>query len=438
MNGARSFAISFPPSESADATAREIIPLLRRALVEREDDPALHSDLGIAYRQIGRQAEAIACFRRAERLDPRNPIWRLHTANALVEHGAVAEGIQQLHQLLEDDPGHPQAHWQLAYALLLQGRFAEAWPEFAWRWRCPGFPSRRLSTPQPAWDGRRPCRRLLLWGEQGLGDEVMLTGLIPEARGWLAARGVEVELQVDARLVSLLRRAWPDLPIHPWVPGPPPPSCDAHMPLGDLCRHLRPDAASFSAHHPPWLRADPARVAALAEGLPRSGTLRLGLSWRSEAAVLGTRKSIPLPALAQAVARPGLELVCLQYGPVEAELAALRRHTGIAVRTVQGLERREDLEGLAALIESCDLVITISNATAHLSGALGRPTWLLLHQVPYWPWQLAGDSSLWYGSLRLFRQRHPADWRQPLWALRHALETELRSCGNPAVSGRDR
>lgn len=412
--------------ESEDTT------LLRRALAANCGDPGLWSDLSIAYRDLGQLEPAIACFLEAEQLDPHNPSWRLHTANGLVESGELEHGLSRLNQFLVDDPVNPQAHWQRAYALLLQGRFEEAWPEFAWRWRCPGFPSRRLPTPQPAWDGRRACRRLLLWGEQGLGDEVMLTGLIPDARRWLATRGVECELLLDGRLVGLLGRAWPDLPIHAWGAGPIH-SCDQHLPLGDLCRQLRPAAASFPAKVRPWLQADPARREALAAALPRRGAPRLGLAWHSEAAVLGPRKSIALAALAAAVTRPGLELVCLQYGPVEAELAALRQATGTEVRTLAGLDRRDDLEGMAALIESCDLVITISNATAHLSGALGRPTWLLLHHVPYWPWQFAGEHCLWYDSVRLFRQRHGGIWQEPLAELGKALEEWLEKLERTAT-----
>lgn len=390
-------------------------------------DARLFSDLGIAYRNAGQQEQAIACFQEAERLDPQNPTWRIHTANALVEHGDLEAGIRRLEAVLAEDPANPQAHWQLAYALLLQGRFAEAWPQFGWRWRCPGFPSRRLPTPQPAWDGNSHCRRLLLWGEQGLGDEVMFAGLIPQARNWLATQGVAIELLVDGRLVGPLRRAWPDLPIHPWGADLQNLACDQHLPLGDLGRHLRPDVASFPTSQPPWLMPDPVRTAALAVELPRTGALRCGLSWHSEAGTLGPRKSIPLALLAGAVARPGVQLVCLQYGTAKAELQALRRSHGIAVEVATGLDLRNDLEGLMALIESCDLVITISNATAHISGAMGKTTWLLLHHVPYWPWQLEGERSLWYPHLRFFRQAEAGDWRAPLQTLGNLIQPLLRN-----------
>ncbi len=391
-------------------------------LFSSDPDPGLLSDLGIAYRQIGQMEQAIACFLEAERLDPHNPSWRLHTANALVENGDLESGLRRLQLLLADDPANPQAHWQLAYGLLLQGRFEEAWPEFAWRWRCPSFPSRRLPTLQAAWDGRSPCRRLLLWSEQGLGDAVMWAGLIPEARCWLAERGAEVALLVDGRLAGPLQRAWPDLTIHSWQGDPQALGWDQHLPLGDLAPHLRPNAACFPAAQPAWLKPDPARIADLRSALPPAAGLRCGLSWRSQAATLGSRKSVPLKALAEAVAVAGVQLVCLQYGEVNDELEALRDETGIEVLALAGLDLRNDLEGLTALISCCDLVITISNATAHISGALGQATWLLLHQVPYWPWRLKGPTSPWYPSLRLFRQNQAGDWREPLGLLRAALQ----------------
>ena len=387
---------------------------------------ALLSNLGIAYRHHGLQRQAIACFQAAESLDPLDPTWRIHSANALVEHGDLQGGIRRLEHLLAEDPGNPQAHWQLAYALLLRGRHGEAWPHFAWRWRCPSFPSRRLATLQPPWDGQSPCRRRLIWGEQGVGDEVLFASLLPEAQAWLAGLGAEVVLLADPRLVAPLRRAMPELAIHPWGTDLPALAWDQHLPAGDLGRFLRPAATRFPAAASPWLRADPWRVAALRASLPAATELRCGLSWRSEATTLGPRKSLPLATLARTLAQPGVQLVCLQYGVEAAELAALREQTGIEVLTTPSLDLRDDLDGLAALISCCDLVVSVSNATAHLSGALGRPTWLPLHQVPHWPWGLAGERSAWYPGLRLFRQRSAGCWREPLEEVRQALERRRR------------
>jgi hypothetical protein len=402
-------------------------PEPRPDYVTLPSDAGILSNQGIALRKAGQLEKALDYFLEAEKLDPLNPTWRIHTANVQVELGDMENGIQRLQSVVREDPGNPQAHWQLAYAWLLQRRYAEAWPEFAWRWRCPNFPSRRLPTLKPAWDGKSDCQRLLLWSEQGLGDEVMMTSLIPEAQLWLAKQGGKTELLVDGRLVGLLQRAIPGLPIHPWERGVSHLRWDQHLPLGDLGRHLRPSAASFPRHLPAWLKADPCRVAELAAELPRTKSFRCGLSWRSEAVTLGKQKSLPLPMLAEAIAQPGAELVCLQYGDVEEELLELKQKNGITVKRVTGLNLRRDLEGQAALINSCDLVVSISNATAHISGAMGKPTWTLLHQVPYWPWGLTGQTSPWQPKTRLFRQQKAGEWQEPLEEARRELHRWLQA-----------
>ncbi|MFN9658980.1 MAG: tetratricopeptide repeat protein [Cyanobacteriota bacterium] len=386
---------------------------------------ALLSDLAITYRHHGLQRQAIDCFQQAEALDPDDPLWRLHSANARLEHGDLQGGLRRLEELLADDPGNPQAHWQLAYALLLRGCHREAWPHFAWRWRCPSFPSRRLPTIQAPWDGQSPCRRLLIWGEQGICDEVLFAGLLPEARDWLAGLGASMVALAEPRLVAPLRRALPDLEVHPWGAIASGLDWDQHLPAADLCRWLRPEASSFPSTRAPWLRADPWRVAALRASLPPADKLRIGLSWRSKAATLGRRKSLPLAPLVRALTLPGVQLLSLQYGSVTEELTALREATGLEVLTIPGVDLHDDLDDLAALISCCDLVISVSNATAHLSGAMGKPTWLALHQVPYWPWGLEGECSPWYPSLRLFRQGSAGCWREPLGELRGALAQRL-------------
>jgi hypothetical protein len=397
---------------------------------------ALLSNLGIAYRHHGLQRQAIDCFQKAEDVDPHDPLWRLHSTNARVEHGDLQGGLRRLEELLADDPGNPQAHWLLAYSLLLHGRYREAWPHFRWRWRCPTFPSHHLPTMQPPWDGKSPCRRLLIWAEQGVGDEVLFASLLPEAKDWLAGLGAAMVVQAEPRLVAPLRRALPDLDVHARGASRSALEWDQHLPAGDLCRWLRPEASSFPSTRAPWLRADPWRVTALRASLPPADQLRCGLSWRSEAATLGSRKSLPLAPLAQALALPGVQLLSLQYGAQTEELAELREQTGLELLALPGVDLRDDLDALAALIQCCDLVITVSNATAHLSGALGMPTWLALHHVPYWPWGLKGERTPWYPTLRLFRQESGGCWREPLKQLRRALEQQL-SIGAPEADQPD-
>ncbi|MEB3317984.1 MAG: hypothetical protein VKO39_07585 [Cyanobacteriota bacterium] len=213
---------------------------------------------------------------------------------------------------------------------------------------------------------------------------------------------------------------------------------DVHRLRDEPAEHLRPNAASFPKARAPWLKPDPIRRATLRAALPPGAGLRCGLSRRSQAATLVSRKSVPLKARAEVVAPPGVQLVCQQYGVKKEELMALRQETGIEVLGLAGLDLRNDLESLAPLISCCNLVITISNAIGHISGALGKATWLLLHQVPDWPWRLEGPTTPWQPSLRLFRQNQAGDWRESLGRLRTSLLHQLQIAGWGCPNSMDR
>ena len=154
-----------------------------------------------------------------------------------------------------------------------------------------------------------------------------------------------------------------------------------------------------------YLRADPERVSQLRADLGlKEGERLIGVSWRSTASETGVNRTIPLWELAKTLAGPGRRLVNLQYGEVSEEIRETFDRTGVRIEAVAGLDTRDDLDGLAALIECCELVVSIGNATAHLTGALGKRALILLPYAPSWRWMTEGDQSPWYASLRLFRR----------------------------------
>ena len=145
------------------------------------------------------------------------------------------------------------------------------------------------------------------------------------------------------------------------------------------------------------------------------GEKLIGLSWRSASPETGAVRCLGLGVLVGALGGvEGVRFVNLQYGDVREELAWLRRERGVEVLSHGGVDNREDLEGLAGLIEGCDLVVSVGNATAHLSGALGQKTWVLLPYVAGWRWLHEGSTCPWYQSVRLYRQSKRDDWTSVL------------------------
>jgi hypothetical protein len=177
---------------------------------------------------------------------------------------------------------------------------------------------------------------------------------------------------------------------------------DRHIALGSLGMHLRPTLESFVGKGGGYLRADGVRVERL-RGLMGlgSGERAVGISWRSSNPETGAQRSIGLRELVESLRGEGVRLVNLQYGEVGEEIERVCEETGERVWECEEVDNREDLDGLAALIEACDEVVSIGNATAHLAGALGKRTTVLLPEAPSWRWLPAGGRTLWYPDVRV-------------------------------------
>ena len=142
----------------------------------------------------------------------------------------------------------------------------------------------------------------------------------------------------------------------------------------------------------------------------------VGISWHSESRA--HHKSVSLKKLAESLSNAGTEIVNLQYGDVSEQLFGLQKSTGIKIREISKIDNRNDIEGLADLIAACDEVVSVSNITVHLAGALGIDTKVLLPFNPDWRWGVKQSHSYWYRSLKLYRQEHPNDWENVFINLR--------------------
>jgi hypothetical protein len=292
---------------------------------------------------------------------------------------------------------------------LLQGDLANGWREFEWRWRCAAFPFPRRGFFQPLWDGsRRANGSLLVWGEQGVGDEILFGSMVPD----LLRGGWNVIWEMDWRLVPLIQRSVPGIqaiarstPAHPLTEVAP-----LQSPAASLGRYLRTAERDFPKA--PYLRADADRTAAYRRILGRGAKRVVGLSWISRNAQWGEHKTLALSDLAPVLTIPDTIFVDLQYGETAAERATVKESLGIEIVRPPDLDLFNDLDGLAAAVSACDLVISVSNTTAHLAGALGVPVWVMVPSTRgrLWCWGADGDRSLWYSSAMLFRQSMSGAW----------------------------
>jgi hypothetical protein len=236
-------------------------------------------------------------------------------------------------------------------------------------------------------------------------------------------------VEVEPRLVPLFARALPDATVVP-ATDPPHPAAraadiDCQAPFGSLCRWRRRELADFRPEA--YLSAEPAAATVTRARYAGDPRPRVGIAWQShlhgspQAKRFGRAKSCPLLLWQPILARLGLRFFSLQYGDVAASIDPLTARFGTRIEVDKTVDQLASLDALAAQIAALDLVITVSTTVAHVAGAMGVPTWVLLPHNADWRWQAAGADSLWYPTVRLFRQPRPADWPAVTAAVAEAL-----------------
>ncbi len=384
---------------------RDAVDALRDAAGAGGEVAEINLNLGAALIEAGDNEQALPLLARAVAERPAMAATHYNMGKALFNLGKFDAAASAYQAAVERDPDFADARHNLAHALLAGGRLAEGWAEYGWRWRSSSKSSRPREFPLPIYQGG-PLngRNLLIWGEQGIGDEILFAGLIPE----LAVQADACLVECDARLVNLFRRSLPGLGVVARADPPDPQTSSADLDLqvamGDLPRWTRPSLEGFQPLGR-YLRPDPDRVrecrlryAALGDGL------KVGLSWASR-----PPKGIALAELGPLLTQPGLNFVNLQYGDHRAEIAATEKLFDIRIFDDPAIDPLADLDGFASQIDALDAVLTIQNTTLFVAGALGKPVFGLIKSVPDWRW-FGGDENRWHDDVSLFRQDAPGEW----------------------------
>jgi ADP-heptose:LPS heptosyltransferase len=255
---------------------------------------------------------------------------------------------------------------------------------------------------------------LLLWAEQGIGDEVFFAGLLPAAQRDFT----RISLVADERLHPVFKRSFPTVNLlgksllHEQYFDT---GFDCQAPIGDLFSLLKLDEQSVRSTRASYLKVNLERRKSYFSYFEKSKMI-CGIAWESSNKQFGTLKSLDLKRLKELLRLPDFQFVNLQYGSVDVEIDRVRADLGVDIQQIPGLDIFNDIDGLLALIDACDVVVTSSNVTAHLAGAIGKRAAVL---VPYgkgrlWYWHDNDEYSFWYPSLRLFYQDSPADWGTPI------------------------
>jgi Flp pilus assembly protein TadD len=421
---------------------------LRKLIAVRPADPGTRANLGLALLGLDRVDEAFAELSEALRLAPQH--WQaLHGLGlALLKRGeidAAIEALERARAIKADEPdlvsnlgyayalarqfergepllreavalapAHRRAHRNLGLYHLVRGRFEEGWLHNAGPWDEHRLRSSGQLFPQPWWQGEPLAgRSLLVWAEQGLGDQIMFCNPVPD----LLAQGVNVVLQCEPRLERLFARSFAGATVVPRgkegleridALGP-----ELQVPMSQLPVYLRRSQEAFPRHQG-YLRANAERVAYWRARLQALGPgPNVGVSWVGGTVKTGkSRRSMTLEDWVPVLRLRGIRFISLQYTDCRAELAWLREAHGLEV--VHWQDAIDDYDETAALVSALDAVASVCTAVVHLAGALDRPTRVAVPWWPAWCFMLEGEEMPWYPSVRLIRQQEPNDWAAPM------------------------
>ncbi|MGX1322440.1 tetratricopeptide (TPR) repeat protein [Bradyrhizobium sp. USDA 377] len=398
----------------------EAISACEHALLLKPDHAPAWTNLGIIFEKQERAADAVAAHRCAVVADPGYAKGHANLAVALRNAGEIDEALAVSHRAIALDPEQPLAQYNHAHFLLMNGDFADGFEAYRWRRKCKALSDGDPAFAEPEWQGEPlEGRTLLLFAEYGLGDALHFVRYVP----MVTAKGGRIILQVQPALAALLRQL-PDVTVIPR--GAPLPPFDLQLPLMSLPRIFGTTLDTIPAHVP-YLHPDPAKLSRWRAALADVTALKVGVVWAGNARHKGDRqRSLSAEAVLPRLVMPGVQLYGLQKEPRPEDAAVL---AALGKDIIDLAPALGDFADTAAAVAALDLVIAVDTSVAHLAGALGRPVWMLTPYALDWRWLRDREDSPWYPTMRLFRQRSPREWDDPLLRLSAALAVLAASVG---------
>ncbi len=373
-----------------------------RAISINPDFADAYSNRGVTLQRLKQFNAAVASYDKAICIKPDHAEAYSNRGSALLELRQLDDALASYDHAISVATDYAEAYWNKSLTLLLTGDFALGWELYEWRWDRQLHKKRKPSFIQPLWLGAEPLsgRTILLHSEQGFGDTIQFVRYAT----LVAKRGARVIAIVPKELMSLLKGV---NGINVWLEsGCKLPAFDFHCPLLSLPLAFKTTLATIPSNHA-YLKSDFEKVTMWSKKLGAKTQPRIGIAWTGNSEHENDHnRSIELSSFIEYLP-DGYEYVSLQKEIRNVDKAALvasprLKHFG---------DQISDFSDTAALCDLMDLVISVDTSVAHLSGALGKATWVLLPYMPDWRWLLDRDDSPWYSTIKLYRQDETREWR---------------------------
>ena len=392
---------------------KEAIDAFQSALEINPGYAEAHNNLGAVFSEQSRYEEAIASYNAAITIKPQYAPSFYNLGIIFKTQNNLEEAIASYNAAITINPEYAEPRYNLGRVYWLQKEFSRAFELMEWRWLGESeFIGQPFKSEKPTWDGGEGAA-VFVWREQGIGDEIMFSSMLSE----LNNKSKKLIVECDRRLVPLYERSFPEdikfLSDRSKIRDE---DYGSHIAIGSLPKHLRHSVNDFTIVSSGWLKADVEKTNLFRTKLKLDPSERvIGISWyTSRSQADSNTRNIPLELLAEYLKQVPATYINLQYGDTSDELMRVSKATGLDILNLEEIDNFGDIDGLAALISICNVVVSIDNSTVHLSGALGVDTKVLLPLSPDERWGLEDSDSYWYDHLALYRQEVAGNWSAPL------------------------
>ena len=367
--------------------------------------------------------EAIENINHAIQINPNNPINYNRKAFILEEIKDFEGAMANYDIAIRIQPDFSEAIKNKATCKLALNYFEEGWILYEARW-LDTLKGARLTTSKPGLlNFKISNKTIYVWAEQGIGDLILFSSLFPD----LLNSPNKFIISLDQRLLSLYSRSFSWASNVKFIKSTEilcEDIYDFHIPLGNLGRFFRNSTDDFKNQAVSYLVSNKNQSSILRKKINSSKGKICGISWKSKNTKFGDKKSILLNQLLPIFSIPNITFVNLQYGNTSEEINNIFDEHGIKIKSLDEIDSFNDIDGLASLIDTCDFIVTVSNVTAHIAGALNKTTYLLLpfSDGKIWYWGENSNYSLWYPSIHIFRQSKSNFWNQAVEDLSNKIK----------------
>lgn len=393
----------------------------RNALKYKKDSAESYNNLGNNLRELSRSAEAIECFKNALAIKAHYPEALNNLGWTLYESNKFVEAEEQFNKAITITPDFSSARFNLSMVNLMQGDFENGWSNYESRKLLATYKSQKILAPD--WTGKENIngKTILVYAEQGMGDTIQFCRYLKQ----LSNLGARIIFVPQPALICILKNIsgvaqvlsqGDEIPSHDY-------SC-LLMSLPYALRNHIKSIPAVVAYIPP----NEQKELFWKNKIAHINSPRIGLVWSGGYRVdqpelwgVNNRRNIPLDILSS-INHPEFNFFSLQKGePAESELQSQKEHFWKTNNLHNYCKELHDFSDTAGLIANLDLVITVDTSTAHLSAAMGKPTWILNRFNNCWRWMSQGSESEWYPSVRLFRQKEKGNWNDLIAEVREQL-----------------